>query len=103
MNKKINIFDLTNLDDLPEDCRTQLGVPLFKTNKTKKTFELFSLKNKLTVDEIIVALYRKHKIKIKRQEVQSILFNWKVKYNFLKKINKNQYEFISRPEERVCQ
>ncbi len=53
-----NIFDLTNVDDIPEDVKKDISVDVFAT----RIIALFELaKRELSIDEITVGYYRKYK------------------------------------------
>ena len=71
-----NIFDLTNVDDIPENVKKDINIDLF----AKRIVELFVLANRdLSIDEITVAYYRKYKdddsdVKTKKQ-IMSKLYN----------------------------
>jgi hypothetical protein len=57
MNK---IFDLKNIDDLPDDIRQNL----FPRSIKRKILELFDLQEKLTINKIKVGLYRQYGLKL---------------------------------------
>ncbi|MBR1604777.1 MAG: hypothetical protein IJ660_01565 [Alphaproteobacteria bacterium] len=71
-----DLFDLTNVDDLPEDVRKDINVDLF----AKRIIDLFELAQRdLSIDEITVAYYRKYSaedtdIKLKKQ-IMSKVYN----------------------------
>jgi hypothetical protein len=70
------IFDLNNLDDLPEDVRKEVA-PLGLRKDTEMLLSLFDIKNQLSIDEIVVGLMRKHGLKKKRSWVSSTIYNLK--------------------------
>lgn len=60
-----NIFDLSNIDDLPENMQTDVNSGSFE-NRILCLFRI--AKRKLNVDEVTVAYYRKfRKIKTRKQ------------------------------------
>ena len=71
-----DLFDLSNIDDLPEEVRKEINVDLF----AKRIIDLFELAQRdLSIDEITVAYYRKYytedtDIKSKKQ-IMSKLYN----------------------------
>ena len=71
-----NIFDLTNVDDIPENVKKDINIDLF----AKRIIELFVLADRdLSIDEITVAYYRRYKdddseVKTKKQ-IMSKLYN----------------------------
>ncbi len=87
-----SVFDINKTDDLPESCKKNLKL-LNMRDETKKLLDLFEIKNKLSIDEILVALYRLHKIEKTRSWVSSTLYNLSRK-NLIKRIDgtKGDYE-----------
>ncbi len=71
MNK---MFDLENIDDVTNGCKANLKLNNLKGD-TKKLFDLFEKKNILSIDEILVALNRDHKLEKKRSWVSNTLYN----------------------------
>lgn len=61
-----DIFDIKNIDDLPEDVLEEIGLSV---SFTSKLVTLFKLANRpLTINELTVGFYRKfNEIKTKRQ------------------------------------
>ena len=86
-----NIFDLTNVDDLPEDQKRQLKL-INVRDDAKNLLGLFELKNRLSIDEIIVGLYRLHKMIKSRTWVSSTLYNLSKK-SLIKKVDGSQGEY----------
>ena len=68
----INIFDLSNVDDIAEEVRKDLSVDVFETH----IIELFELaKRDLSVDEVTVGYCRKYdEVKTKKQ-IMGKLYN----------------------------
>jgi len=97
MTKKIyekkNIFDLTDLSDLPEEYKEQLSVINFKKEESKNLFNLFLMKNKLKTDEIMVAYYRKYNKKVERRWVQATINNF-IGARLIKRVERNEYKLI---------
>jgi hypothetical protein len=94
MNKEQNVFDIESTEDLPESCRKQ--IVNLNTVKTRTTlvFEMFDIKEQLTVNEILVAMYRLHKISATRDYIASILCIL-IKKNLVRKVSgTNIYEKI---------
>lgn len=90
-----NIFDMENIDDLPEDLKGKMRDK--KTgliNYQKKVINLFKEKNILTIDEIIVGLFRLHNIVKTRISVSSVLFSIQKK-ELIKRIDSGKYELIN--------
>lgn len=71
-----DLFDLTNVEDLPEKIKSDINVDLF----AKRIVDLFELAQRdLSIDEITVAYYRKYNeedmdIKTKKQ-IMSKVYN----------------------------
>lgn len=84
------LFDLKNLDDLPEDVKKEVA-PLGLRKDTEMLLSLFDIKNQLSIDEIVVGLMRKHGLKKKRSWVSSTIYNLK-RRNIIKKIDEDYYE-----------
>jgi hypothetical protein len=55
-----DIFDLNNLEDISDKCKKQLISK--KSYDYTKVYDLFDIKHRLNVNEIIVGLYRKFKM-----------------------------------------
>lgn len=91
-NKYNYIFDIKKTDDLTEKCKKELKL-LSRKDSTKKLLDLFDKKSRLSIDEIIAALYRLHKIEKTRKWVSYTLYNLK-KSNLIRKINKGTFEKI---------
>lgn len=93
MSKKY-IFDLRKTDDIPDFCKKNLKL-LNITDETMRLLNLFDIKNPLSVDEIIVAIYRLYKNEKSRAWVTSTLYNLTRK-NVIKKskVKKGYYEKI---------
>lgn len=63
---EIDVFDIKNIDDLPEDVLEEIGLSV---SFTSKLISLFKIANRpLNVNELTVGYYRKYnEIKTKRQ------------------------------------
>lgn len=76
---KENIFDIKNTEDLPEDIKKnirKIGDGREINEDTKRLMKLFDLKNPLSIDEIIVSLYRLHGIQKDRRWICYTINNW---------------------------
>lgn len=89
-------FDLDSIDDLPDDCKAQIkwGKHSLKHPDKQKLLELFNHKNELTINEMIVGLYRAHGIKHSRTWIFNSLNTLygnvkKVKGGAWRKVNAN--------------
>lgn len=91
--KTQDIFDLSDVSDLPQDIKKQLGMPVFKKEECKNLYELFTLKPRLKIDEIIVAFHRKYKKVVNREWLQCTLNNFRT-YNLVKRVEKNEYQLV---------
>ena len=87
-----NVFSLDNTDDIPESCVKELrGLNI--RDDTKSLLSLFDKKNRLSIDEIIVGLYRLYKLEKTRIWVSSTLYNLSRK-NLVKKVEGSKGEYI---------
>lgn len=75
-----DIFKIT--DELPEHVKNSLKI---NNSTTSRILTLFEIKNVLTVDEIIVGIYRRHNILLTRTNISSLLQK-------LKNTNKIKYK-----------
>ena len=66
-----DIFDLTNLDDLSATCKKKLLSK--KAYYYTLVYELFKIKETLTVNEIIVGLYRKFNLEKSAMQIRSLI------------------------------
>lgn len=70
MIDKINIYDTKNLDNIPKELKNQLSKNEKKPSKNDNILTLIREANKpVTVDELLIALYRKYRITSKRHSV----------------------------------
>lgn len=77
MNKD-EIFCMTNTEDLPKEVKKELrAIEGSKKIITKLIIQLFLIKSPLSVDEILIGLYRVHKIVKTRSWLSSSLFHLK--------------------------
>ncbi len=92
MSNANDIFNLDKTDDLPENFKKELKL-LNIRDDTRHLLDLFERKNKLSIDEILIGLYRLHKIIKTRIWVSSTLYNLSRK-NLIRKVagTKGQYE-----------
>jgi len=83
MKERKDIFDLSDITDISKKVELNLvGLRIHK--KTKKLLDLFNIKTSLSIDEILVALYRLYRIEETREWVSSTLYNLSRK-NLVKK------------------
>lgn len=68
------IFGLESTEDLPESCKSELRIMNVR-DETMMLLNLFDLKSPLSFDEIIVGLYRLHKLEKTRVWVSATLYN----------------------------
>jgi len=83
MKERKDIFDLSDITDISKKVELNL-VGLRINKKTKKLLDLFNIKTSLSIDEILVALYRLYRIEETREWVSSTLYNLSRK-NLVKK------------------
>jgi hypothetical protein len=88
----LNIFDGTDVSDLPPDVQKEIS-PLHRGTYSFHVRELFKIKNTLHVDEIIIAYYRQHKHKLERKKAQEIVNNLTIQ-KILKRVDVNTYQLI---------
>jgi hypothetical protein len=81
-----DVFNLFDLSDLPEKI-----VDRIVQVETRRILSLFEIKKRLSVDEVIVGLYRAHKIEKSRGLVSSHLYALS-KRKLIKKVGKGLYE-----------
>lgn len=84
-----DIFDLSNLDDLPDGVKKHLRLLNFRKH-SYIIAKLFEEQNCLTLDQVIVALYRKHKI-IKDRKAAICALYYLQKRNFLNKLKDGSF------------
>lgn len=95
MESKIkDLFDLNNLEDLPEELGKELAYLRSRQN-TKKLLSLFDIKNQLSVDEMLVGMVRKYGVKKERSWFLSTISNLKHR-KIIKQVDgkKKVYEII---------
>lgn len=87
MNKD-EIFSLSDTNDLSEYCKKQLKQlkRIAIKDDVINLFDLFKIKNRLSVDEVIVAFYRLYEIEKTRSWFSATLSNLS-KRGLIKKIN----------------
>ena len=84
-----NIFDLTDLNDLTTSLRDKVKI---KMTLCDKILYLFSIKSKLSYQEILIGLWRQYGVD-HSSSLAPTLTNLK-KRNLLKKISVGSYEKI---------
>jgi predicted nucleic acid-binding protein len=91
------LFDLNYTKDLPKEIKEELMI----TGKKKKlpdiVLDLFELQTRLTIKEIMVALWRKHKLSKSKVQIRAALL-FLHNENRLKKIDIETYEKIELNE-----
>jgi hypothetical protein len=87
-----DIFSLENRDDLSKEVINNLRL-IKAHSKAIQMLELFDIKNELSVDEIIVGLFRKHRVNATREWITSTLYNLRRK-NYVKLISKGRYRKV---------
>ena len=69
-----DIFNLDKIDDIPDGCQKELKLFNIRSD-TRQLLGLFERKNRLSIDEIIVGLYRLYKLERTRTWVSATLYN----------------------------
>ncbi len=88
-----DIFNITNLDDLPESMQQEISKSGLKGNPLE-IYKLFNIKPKLSKVQILVGLYREREIELKKTHVSTVL-NSLVKRGFIQKSkDKGFYEKV---------
>ena len=90
-----DLFDLKNVEDLPEKIRDYVKEKEPKQTVYTMIVELFKIaKRPLTLSEIIVGLYRKYnkQITYPHCSTQMLVFSYKSKYK-IKKLNATFYKY----------
>lgn len=91
------IFNLITVEDLPADVKHNISRAIPKKQKPRpntmqnRIASLFSIKEILTINEIIVGLYRKYDVIKGRASVISCLYTL-CRSNKIKKIGRGTYE-----------
>jgi len=70
-----NVFELGDITDIPDDLKSNLKTMESTCPKTSNILKLFEIKSELTIDEILVGLYRMFGHKKTRVWVSSSLYN----------------------------
>lgn len=69
-----NLFDLNDLSDLPEDMRKDVESRRLDDFESK-ILDLFEIANRqLTIDEVMIALFRKFSLRKNRRQVMNKLY-----------------------------
>lgn len=95
--EEYEIFNLSNLEDLPDKLKGDLkheNTDPFK----RKILELFTLKSTLSVDEIQVGLYRKHGEYKSRRQVVCKLYNMS-KDKIINRVRKSVYQYENKSKD----
>jgi len=88
----MNIFDLSDISDLPIPLKNKLSI-LRSSSETRKIINLFKMKDTLTIDEILVGFFREYKKEISRSWVSTTLYNLSRK-GFVRKLKVGQYKLV---------
>lgn len=87
MEKEDVIFDLERISDLPDLIQGKIIAKKNKASISKlaeKILLLFEIKKELSLDEIMVGLYRKFKVEVTRQSIYGQMRHLKHKDFILK-------------------
>ena len=90
-----NIFDLKNTNDVPAEVLKSVSGRSYRGGVTAMYINLFELKNKLTLDEIVIALFRAYGITKKRSLIYSQVY-YLVRKGILKRNIDGTYERIEQ-------
>ncbi len=83
-----DLFDLSNIDDLPAELKQDLQCT---RNKTLKVLAIFKqAKKPIGLDAVLVAMYRIHKESLKRNQVNQLVYKLQ-KRKELRKVNKTKW------------
>lgn len=90
-----NLFCLKNLDDLTPEQSSEIHIC---NSNDKKILELFCLKNELTINELMVAYFRKFNVNRKRSYFANRLFILSKKKNLIERVigKKATYKLITQ-------
>jgi predicted transcriptional regulator of viral defense system len=91
------IFDLKNTKDLSIKTLGQLKSARF-SKSTSEMISLFEIKKILTIDEILVGIFRLYKIEQTRDWARTTADNL-TRRGILKKVNRGQYEIVKKIED----
>lgn len=89
----LDIYDTLNLDDLPPELRKELRDRCLNLYD-EKIASLFYEKKELSIDEVLIALYRKYQL-IKKRTWVSNRFYYMSKRKIIKKVSKGHYKLIN--------
>lgn len=92
-----DIFDTKNILYIPVSLKNQLS-GLRHSKQTKELLSLFKIKNRLTIDEILVGLYRKYKRQQSRVWVTYTAYNLTRK-GIIKRFSVGEYGLVKNIEE----
>ena len=96
------LFDYQNVDDLPESCKKDI---LYSSQTYDIIAHLFSLRPKLCVNEILVAMYRKFGLEKKRKRITDVLSSMKKRNILTTKIENfvTYYEICPNQIKKQCE
>lgn len=84
-----NIFNLKEINDLPKNVSKEIKINK-RHDVARKLLSLFDIKKELSINEILVGLYRVYKIVKTRIWVSSTLYNLK-RSNIIKNITNKTF------------
>lgn len=91
---KSDIFSLTHVADLPREISSKVNIQRNSIREnTQKVLDLFLIKKKLSISEIMVALYRVYNLEKSRGWIATTLYNLAQK-KYLKKLDIGIYEDV---------
>lgn len=74
MTEETELFNTERIDDLPPEMQQQVGKGRLDTFE-RQIIDLFEIAGRpLSIDEVMVALYRKYKVEKKRRQVLNKLY-----------------------------
>ena len=89
-----DIFDLKNLSDIPLELKENLQVSRGRFSEAgRQILSLFDLKNELSLDEILVGMFRKYNVVTTRNCISSNVYNYR-RMNLIKMVDKGVYKKI---------
>jgi hypothetical protein len=86
------LIDTTNLDDIPNDLKNELKKRGLN-GSDEKILSIISEFTQLSIDEMLIGLFRKYNISKKRTWLANRLFVLS-KLNKVKKVSRGRYELV---------
>ena len=87
-----DIFDIKNIDDIDEITKKYIKTRHRDCKKSMEVLSLFEIKNILSIDEILVGMYRKYRKIVTRAYIRNKMFFLKEK-GLIKKYCKNSWVY----------